>query len=80
MAADSERKAFRQVTTDQRADVGAGGGELRKGVNVLNTSDPGNPAPNPFVQAQNHSQAQNNNGGQNQPSNSNGSGKGKQSQ
>jgi hypothetical protein len=27
--------------------------ELRKGVNVLTTSDPKKPAPNPFVQARN---------------------------
>jgi hypothetical protein len=34
--------------------------ELRKGVNVLTTSDPKKPAPNPFVQARNQGAAHGN--------------------
>jgi hypothetical protein len=41
-----------QYLTDQRVDLRASGNDVRKGVNVLNTSDPKNPAPNPFVQNQ----------------------------
>jgi hypothetical protein len=60
MATDNEGKEpIRQLITDQRADIVSPGGELRKGVNVLNTSDPKNPAPNPFVQAQNQATSQN---------------------
>ena len=39
----------RQLTSDQRVDLRPGN-DVRKGVNVLNTSNPQNPAPNPFVQ------------------------------
>jgi hypothetical protein len=39
--------------TDQKVRILASNEELRKGVNVLGTSDPKNPAPNPFVQARN---------------------------
>jgi hypothetical protein len=38
--------------TEQRADLLPTADELRKGVNVLNTSDPRNPAKNPFLQQQ----------------------------
>lgn len=37
---------------DQRLDLRVQMNDVRKGVNVLNTSDPKNPAPNPFVQNQ----------------------------
>ncbi len=37
---------------EQRADIVPTADELRKGVNVLTTSDPRNPAKNPFVQQQ----------------------------
>jgi hypothetical protein len=59
MATKESKESIRQTATDQRADIVSLGGELRKGVNVLNTSDPKNPAPNPFVQAQNQAVAQN---------------------
>jgi hypothetical protein len=52
------REVIRNLVTDQRADT-VSPGELRKGVNVLNTSDPKDPAPNPFVQAQNQTVNQN---------------------
>jgi hypothetical protein len=43
--------------TEQRVDLRpSGNDDVRKGVNVLNTSDPKNPAPNPFVQNQNGTQ------------------------
>lgn len=42
----------RSCVGDQRVELKSGG-DVRKGVNVLNTSDPKNPAPNPFVQNQN---------------------------
>jgi hypothetical protein len=38
--------------TDARADLPSTN-DVRKGVNVLSTSDPKNPAPNPFVQSHN---------------------------
>jgi hypothetical protein len=37
---------------DARADLPSSN-DVRKGVNVLSTSDPKNPAPNPFVQSHN---------------------------
>jgi hypothetical protein len=61
----------RSYVGDQRVELTSTGGDVRKGVNVLNTSDPKNPAPNPFVQNQN----QGGQGGQqntgNQPSSGN---------
>ena len=39
--------------TEQKVRIPPSNEELRKGVNVLTTSDPKNPAPNPFVQARN---------------------------
>jgi hypothetical protein len=38
--------------TDVRVDLPSSN-DVRKGVNVLSTSDPKNPAPNPFVQSHN---------------------------
>ena len=38
--------------TDARVDLPSSN-DVRKGVNVLTTSDPKNPAPNPFVQSHN---------------------------
>jgi hypothetical protein len=58
MATNEDKKGV-VVTrvTEQRVDVqSSGNNEIRKGVNVLNTSDPKNPAPNPFVQNQNATQ------------------------
>jgi len=42
------------IGLDQQAQLPSSGSELRKGGNVLPTSSPKAPAPNPFVQAQNH--------------------------
>ncbi len=47
-----------QRVTEQQVQVATSGNEVRKGVNVLTTSDPKNAAPNPFVQAQNQGSAQ----------------------
>jgi hypothetical protein len=47
-----QTKNSRISAADQRVDPVPTVAELRKGVNVLNTSDPKNPAPNPFVQQQ----------------------------
>jgi hypothetical protein len=73
MATKESKEPIRQTATDQRADIVSPGSELRKGVNVLNTSDPKNPAPNPFVQAQNQAVAQN------QPASANTQGQAKES-
>lgn len=48
----------RSIGLDQRAQLPSSGVEFRKGGNVLSTSDPKAPAPNPFVQAQNQGPAQ----------------------
>ena len=59
------------IGLDQQAQLPTSGIELRKGGNVLPTSSPKAPAPNPFVQAQNHgsthgkSPAQSSGGGSN---------------
>lgn len=42
------KTAARQTVTDQRVEL-VSADALRKAVNVLTTSDPENPAPNPFV-------------------------------
>jgi hypothetical protein len=48
------------TATDQQVKLPTSGTELRKGVNVLNTSAADNPAPNPFVLNQaNQQQPQN---------------------
>jgi hypothetical protein len=47
---------------EQRADLVPTADELRKGVNVLTTSDPRNPAKNPFVQQQSTQSKNSNNG------------------
>ncbi len=60
-----KKKSVRQVLTDQRADMVPPGAEVRKGVNVLNTSDPTNPVVNPFVQAQNGAASQSQQAGSN---------------
>ena len=44
----------RSIGLDQQAQLPTSEIELRKGGNVLPTSSPKAPAPNPFVQAQNH--------------------------
>jgi hypothetical protein len=59
MATKGSKEPIRQMANDQRTDIVSTVGELRKGVNVLNTSDPKSPAPNPFVQAQNQAAGQN---------------------
>ncbi|HEY2547196.1 MAG TPA: hypothetical protein VGI46_14105 [Candidatus Acidoferrum sp.] len=48
MAKANDQRA-ESILREQRADYVPTAAELRKGVNVLNTSDPKNPAPNPFV-------------------------------
>ena len=52
MTINNRKWGARQFATDQRVDLRPSGNDVRKGVNVLNTSDPKNPAPNPFVQNQ----------------------------
>jgi hypothetical protein len=47
--------------TDQRVEL-VSADELRKAVNVLTTSDPENPAPNPFVHGIDFDLPANNNG------------------
>jgi hypothetical protein len=51
---------------EQRADLLPTADELRKGVNVLNTSDPRNPAKNPFVQLQTEQKKEASNGSKNE--------------
>lgn len=60
---EKKKTAVRQTVTDQRVELFPAD-ELRKAVNVLTTSDPKNPAPNPFVHGQGNgsNQASNNNG------------------
>lgn len=55
------KTASRQTVTDQRVEL-VSADELRKAVNVLTTSDPGNPAPNPFVHGVDFDLPANNNG------------------
>ncbi len=43
---------IRSYGKDQRVEIPSSGNDLRKGVNVLPTSDPKHPDPNPFVEAQ----------------------------
>jgi hypothetical protein len=45
---------------EQKVRIPPSNEELRKGVNVLGTSDPKQPAPNPFVQARNQGAANSN--------------------
>jgi hypothetical protein len=40
--------AFKNLP-EQRADYGSSNDDLKRGINTLPTSDPKNPAPNPFV-------------------------------
>jgi hypothetical protein len=56
----SKAAAVRPVT-DQRVEL-VSADELRKAVNVLTTSDPENPAPNPFVHDIDFDLPANNNG------------------
>lgn len=70
MATENETKeTVRTLVTDQQVKLPTSGSEVRKGVNVLNTSSPENPAPNPFVQnqakPQEKSQSSSNNSNQN---------------
>ena len=58
MNKQATEKELRQFARDQREVATRPPDEIRKGVNVLNTSDPKNPAPNPFVVAQNESVGQ----------------------
>ena len=60
----SEKKSNAAVVrpvTDQRVEL-VSADELRKAVNVLTTSDPENPAPNPFVHGIDFELPANNNG------------------
>ncbi len=52
MASKDEKTGSVRRLNEHRVDIPPVGNEVRKGVNVLNTSDPKNPAPNPFVQNQ----------------------------
>jgi hypothetical protein len=53
MAAEKNAPDARaKLITDQQVKLPTSGDELRKNVNVLNTSSAENPAPNPFVQNQ----------------------------
>ena len=69
---DDVKISTRQHANDQRMDSSSTANELRKAVNVLNTSDPKAPALNPFVQSQNQGskpgqqQSNGNNGSKNQ--------------
>ncbi len=63
------------VLTEQRSEAAEPSQEIRKGINVLVTSDPAKPALNPFVQ----SSAGGANGGTSQ-TNSGGSGKSSESE
>ena len=53
MASKNEDQETARHLIDQQVKLPSSGDDLRKGVNVLHTSDPNNPAPNPFVQALN---------------------------
>jgi hypothetical protein len=55
------KTAVLRPVTDQRVEL-VSADELRKAVNVLTTSDPENPAPNPFVQGVDFELPANNNG------------------
>jgi hypothetical protein len=55
------KTAARQTVTGQRVEL-VSADELRKAVNVLTTSDPENPAPNPFVHGVDFDLPANNNG------------------
>lgn len=57
----------RAVLTDQRAEAVTPTPEIRRGINVLVTSDPDHPAPNPFV----HGSTEASNGGNSQPNSGN---------
>lgn len=52
MPTENNEETPRAFLTDQQIKLSTSGGEVRKGVNVLNTSSPESPAPNPFVQSQ----------------------------
>ena len=65
---------LRSSGMDQQVRIPSSGDEVRKGVNVLQTSNPKNPAPNPFVQAQNQG------GGQGKQSGAGAGNKGKSSE
>ncbi len=58
MANKDEEPEIVGRVAEQRVDISSSESELRKGVNVLNTSDPSNPAVNPFVQSQNQNASQ----------------------
>jgi hypothetical protein len=55
------KAAVVRSVTDQRIEL-VSADELRKAVNVLTTSDPENPAPNPFVHGIDFELPANNNG------------------
>ncbi len=52
MTTENTKETVKKLVTDQQVKLPTSGSEVRKGVNVLNTSSPENPAPNPFVQNQ----------------------------
>lgn len=56
-SSDSDKVTVRRLQ-EQQVQIPASGDEVRKGVNVLTTSNPDNAAPNPFVQGQNQSTTQ----------------------
>jgi len=58
MARKNEDQGTARHLIEQQVKLPSSGNDLRKGVNVLHTSDPNNPAPNPFVQALNRGTTQ----------------------
>jgi len=52
MTIENTKEAVKKLVTDQQVKLPTSGSEVRKGVNVLSTSSPENPALNPFVQNQ----------------------------
>lgn len=76
MTKKDQQPVVRSMANDQRLDLATNGNELRKGVNVLNTSDSKNPAPNPFVQSQNQSGTSGQPANKSSDNNSNGQEKG----
>jgi len=52
MTTEKTPKQAISYVTDQQIKLPTSGTEVRKGVNVLYTSSPKNPAPNPFVQSE----------------------------
>jgi len=52
MGTNGQNKGTVRRLVEQRVEIPSSGNDLGKAVNVLPTSDPKNPDPNPFVEAQ----------------------------